>query len=40
MTVFEALRETHDEQRRLLDMLLQTEGDSEPRDDLFKRIKE
>ncbi len=40
MTIFEALRETHDEQRRLLDMLLKTEGDSEPRDDLFKRLKE
>ncbi|MDH2373620.1 hemerythrin domain-containing protein [Cobetia sp. 3AK] len=40
MTIFEALRETHDEQRRLLDMLLKTEGDSESRDDLFKRLKE
>ena len=40
MTIFEALRETHDEQRHLLDMLVQTEGDSEPRDDLFKRLKE
>lgn len=39
MTVFEALRQSHDEQRRLLSMLVQTEGDSTPRDDIFGRLK-
>ncbi|WP_251977732.1 hemerythrin domain-containing protein [Salinicola avicenniae] len=40
MTIFEALRESHDRQRRLLDLLVQTHGDSEGRDELFKRVRD
>lgn len=39
MTLFEALRESHDKQRRLLDLLVKTHGDSEGRDELFKRVR-
>ncbi|GHB17649.1 hemerythrin domain-containing protein [Salinicola rhizosphaerae] len=39
MTIFEALRESHDKQRRLMDLLVKTHGDSEGRDELFKRLK-
>jgi hemerythrin-like domain-containing protein len=38
-TIFEALREDHDVQRRLLDLLVKTHGDSEGRDELFARLK-
>ena len=40
MTIFEALRESHDKQRQLLELLVETEGNSEGRDELFKRLKE
>tara|TARA_B100001179_G_C18579096_1_gene399014 strand:- start:58 stop:498 length:441 start_codon:yes stop_codon:yes gene_type:complete len=40
VTIFEALRESHDKQRRLLELLVETEGDSDGRDELFKRVKE
>ncbi len=39
MTLFEALREDHQTQRTLLDLLVRTEGDSEGRDELFDRVK-
>ncbi|MCI0510258.1 hemerythrin HHE cation binding domain-containing protein [Chromohalobacter marismortui] len=39
MTIFEALRESHDKQRTLLDLLVKTHGDSDGRDELFKRIR-
>ncbi|MGQ7249367.1 hemerythrin domain-containing protein [Halomonas sp. V046] len=39
MTLFEALRESHDKQRRLLERLVETEGDSQGRDELFARVK-
>ncbi|MGM8850751.1 hemerythrin domain-containing protein [Salinicola halophyticus] len=39
MTLFEDLRESHDKQRRLLDLLVKTHGDSEGRDELFKRVR-
>nr|WP_110667637.1 hemerythrin domain-containing protein [Salinicola halophilus] len=39
MTLFEALRESHDKQRRLLDLLVKTHGDSDGRDELFQRVK-
>ncbi|MCK2042639.1 hemerythrin domain-containing protein [Chromohalobacter sp. TMW 2.2308] len=39
MTIFEALRESHDRQRTLLDLLVKTHGDSEGRDELFNRIR-
>ncbi|MCK2045459.1 hemerythrin domain-containing protein [Chromohalobacter moromii] len=39
MTIFEALRESHDRQRTLLDLLVKTNGDSEGRDELFNRIR-
>ncbi len=39
MTIFEALRESHDKQRQLLDLLVKTHGDSEGRDELFKRLR-
>lgn len=39
MTLFEDLRESHDKQRRLLDLLVKTHGDSEGRDELFKRLR-
>ncbi|MDV6317805.1 hemerythrin domain-containing protein [Chromohalobacter sp. HP20-39] len=39
MTIFEALRESHDRQRTLLDLLVKTHGDSNGRDELFKRVR-
>lgn len=39
MTIFEALREDHDTQRELIDLLVQTEGDSEGRRELFDRLQ-
>ncbi|KFF47470.1 MULTISPECIES: hemerythrin domain-containing protein [unclassified Salinicola] len=39
MTIFEALRESHDKQRQLLELLVKTHGDSEGRDELFKRLR-
>lgn len=39
MTLFEALREDHQTQRTLLDLLVKTEGDSEGRDELYKRLR-
>ncbi|MGC3875192.1 hemerythrin domain-containing protein [Halomonas sp. GXIMD04776] len=39
MTLFEALRDDHDTQRTLLDLLVKTEGNSEGRDELFQKVK-
>lgn len=39
MNIFEALREDHDKQRTLLEILIKTHGDSEGRDELFSRVK-
>lgn len=39
MNIFEALRSDHERQRSLVDRLLQTEGDSPERRDLFARLK-
>ncbi len=39
MTLFEALREDHDTQRTLLDLLIKTHGDSEGREALFAKVK-
>lgn len=39
MTLFEDLRASHDKQRRLLDLLVKTHGDSEDRDELYKRLR-
>lgn len=39
MTLFEALREDHDTQRTLLDLLIKTHGDSEGREELFAKVK-
>ncbi len=39
MNIFEALRQSHDEQRRLADQLIQTQGDSPDRDALFSELK-
>ncbi|QEA40747.1 hemerythrin domain-containing protein [Pistricoccus aurantiacus] len=39
MTLFEALREDHDTQRTLLDLLVRTEGASEGREELFGKVK-
>ncbi|MBO9469258.1 hemerythrin domain-containing protein [Endozoicomonas sp. G2_2] len=38
-TIFEALRESHDKQRRLLDGLTDTHGDSSKREGLFAALK-
>lgn len=37
MTIFDALLESHEKQRTLLDLLVETEGDSEGRADLLER---
>ena len=37
--IFEALRESHDKQRRLLDELTQTHGDTDKREGLFAVLK-
>ncbi|MDR5902320.1 hemerythrin domain-containing protein [Halomonas icarae] len=39
MTIFEALRESHDKQRRLLALLVETSGDSDGRDELYRRLR-
>ena len=39
MNIFEALRADHDVQRRLLGLLIETQGDSDGRDELFKRLR-
>ena len=39
MTIFEALRQDHEIQRKLLDDLTDTTGDSARREDLFRRAK-
>lgn len=39
MNIFEALREDHDKQRRLLERLAETQGDSDERRDLFEELK-
>lgn len=39
MNIFEALREDHDKQRTLVDLLTKTHGDSDGRDELFKKLK-
>ena len=39
MNIFEALRQDHDVQRKLVDELIETQGDSKKRDELFSKIK-
>lgn len=39
MTIFEALRQSHEVQRDLADKLLQTSGDSAERRDIFEQFK-
>ncbi|MGM0833561.1 hemerythrin domain-containing protein [Halomonas qinghailakensis] len=39
MTIFEALRKDHDIQRDLLARLVETHGDSEERDKLYKKVR-
>lgn len=39
MNIFEALREDHQKQRTLVELLAKTHGDSEGRDELFERLK-
>lgn len=39
MTIFEAIRDDHQTQRTLIDLLVKTEGDSDGRVDLFDRLK-
>lgn len=39
MTIFEALRADHETQRTLIDLLVQTEGASDGRQELFDRLK-
>lgn len=39
MTIFEALRDDHDTQRTLVDLLVKTEGDSDGRNELFDKLK-
>ena len=38
MNIFEALREDHEKQRTLVDLLVKTHGDSEGREELFERL--
>lgn len=38
-TIFEALREDHDTQRTLIDILVKTEGDSDGRNELFAKLR-
>ena len=40
MKIFEALREDHDKQRSLLDILAETSGDTEVRRDYFRQLKD
>lgn len=39
MNIFESLREDHDKQRTLSDLLVKTHGDSEGREELFTKLK-
>lgn len=39
MNIFEALRESHDRQRRYADALVETHGDSEERVEAYKQLK-
>lgn len=39
MTIFEALRQSHEKQRALIETLIQTQGDSDERDTLFADTK-
>lgn len=39
MNIYEALREDHDKQRRLVDLMLKTKGASEGRAELLERLK-
>lgn len=39
MNIFEALRESHDQQRQLSEQLVQTSGDSDERQQLFDALK-
>ena len=39
MSIFEALRESHDRQRRYADALIQTRGDTPERVEAYKRLK-
>ena len=39
MNIFEALREDHQKQRTLLDILIKTEGASEGREEIFEKVK-
>lgn len=39
MTIFEAIRDDHETQRTLVDLLIKTEGDSDGRRELFDRLK-
>ena len=39
MTIFEAIRKDHDIQRKLMDTLIQTSGDTETRDQVFVALK-
>ncbi len=38
-TIFESLRRDHDTQRTLVDILVETEGDSEGRNELFAKLR-
>jgi len=38
-TIFDALRDDHDTQRTLIDLLVETTGDSEGRGELFDRVR-
>ena len=40
MNLFEALRQDHDTQRTLLELLVKTHGDSEGREELFAKVKQ
>lgn len=40
MNIFEALREDHDKQRSLLNILAETSGDTEVRRDYFQQLKD
>ncbi|MBF98049.1 MAG: hemerythrin [Owenweeksia sp.] len=39
MNIFESLREDHQKQRTLVDVLVKTHGDSEGRDEIFQKLK-
>jgi len=39
MNIFEAIREDHQKQRTLVDLLVKTHGDSEGRNEIFARLK-